>query len=222
MRQVDEVVVDGSYFDEQVLPPGFEQQPAEISPFRAAVAAVSVNATPTRCASVPGASAGAPAQVWSMPKATSRSINAMTTTEGGSAAAWSPTQNHKGRQARAAAHGQRSARQPHGRAIGAGSSRRCTTPATRWSKRCARLRIQVPRRVRLAALPGGLPLLASHESPPLASCSSALGKHSDNFIAEMLLKVLGAERVGMPGRTEHGARVAHAGAASAWACRRAA
>src|SRR5687768_15148356 len=38
VRSVDEVVVDGSYFDDRVLPPAFEQQPDEIAPFRAAVA----------------------------------------------------------------------------------------------------------------------------------------------------------------------------------------
>ena len=65
-----------------------------------------------------------------------------------------------------------------------------------------------PRRVRIAPLPSGLPLLASHRSRPLAEQLSALGKNSDNFTAEMLLKVLAAERVGVPGRTENGARIA--------------
>jgi D-alanyl-D-alanine carboxypeptidase/D-alanyl-D-alanine-endopeptidase (penicillin-binding protein 4) len=68
--------------------------------------------------------------------------------------------------------------------------------------------IQVPRRVRLATLPSGLALLASHRSPPLSELLAALGKYSDNFTAEMLIKVLGAERSGLPGRTEQGARVA--------------
>jgi D-alanyl-D-alanine carboxypeptidase/D-alanyl-D-alanine-endopeptidase (penicillin-binding protein 4) len=70
------------------------------------------------------------------------------------------------------------------------------------------LRVQVPRRVRLASTPKGAALLASRQSAPLAELLGALGKHSDNFVAEMLLKVLGAERMGLPGRSGLGASAA--------------
>ena len=33
VHRVDELIVDASYFDKQVLPPAFEQQPDEVSPF---------------------------------------------------------------------------------------------------------------------------------------------------------------------------------------------
>jgi len=40
---VDRIVIDDSYFDGQLLPPGFEQQPKESAAFRAAISAFAVN-----------------------------------------------------------------------------------------------------------------------------------------------------------------------------------
>jgi D-alanyl-D-alanine carboxypeptidase/D-alanyl-D-alanine-endopeptidase (penicillin-binding protein 4) len=69
--------------------------------------------------------------------------------------------------------------------------------------------IEVPTQVRLATMPPGKPLLVTHQSPPLAQMLTAVGKYSDNFVAEMLLKVLGAERGGgPPARTQQGATAA--------------
>jgi D-alanyl-D-alanine carboxypeptidase/D-alanyl-D-alanine-endopeptidase (penicillin-binding protein 4) len=69
-------------------------------------------------------------------------------------------------------------------------------------------RIQVPERVALRRTPANASLLASHVSPPLAQVLFALGKQSDNFVAEMALKVLGAERVRQPGTSGDGAHTA--------------
>jgi serine-type D-Ala-D-Ala carboxypeptidase/endopeptidase (penicillin-binding protein 4) len=57
-------------------------------------------------------------------------------------------------------------------------------------------------------MPPGKPLLVTHQSPPLAQMLSAVGKYSDNFVAEMLLKVLGAERAGPPAHSSQGAAIA--------------
>jgi D-alanyl-D-alanine carboxypeptidase len=43
VRSVDEIVVDATYFDAQMLPPAFDQQPNEVAPFRAATGAISVD-----------------------------------------------------------------------------------------------------------------------------------------------------------------------------------
>lgn len=206
VRQVDEVIVDGSYFDEQQLPPGFDQQPAEISPFRAAVAAVSVNANAFALRVGPGSSAGAPAQVWVDAEGHFDVTNALSTTEGGAPQVIAD-QNQRGDKLVLRLSG----------SVPLGSPtvvfrRRVESPlyyaGYTLVEALRALRIQVPRRVRIAPLPSGLPLLASHRSRPLAEQLSALGKNSDNFTAEMLLKVLAAERVGVPGRTENGARIA--------------
>ena len=41
--------------------------------------------------------------------------------------------------------------------------------------------------------------MVEHVSPPLGVIVRELGKHSDNFVAEMVLKTLGAEAAGAPG-----------------------
>nr|MDQ3036840.1 D-alanyl-D-alanine carboxypeptidase/D-alanyl-D-alanine-endopeptidase [Myxococcota bacterium] len=56
-------------------------------------------------------------------------------------------------------------------------------------------------RVRVGAAPADGALLAQHSSRPLGELISAMGKQSDNFVAEMVFRVLGAERH-RPGRVE--------------------
>lgn len=205
IRRVDEVVVDGSYFDDQILPPGFDSQPAEVSPFRAAVAAVSVNANAFTMRITPGAAAGAPASVWLDAEGYFALTHTITTTSGGAANVIA-TQVPKGDKLTLRLSGD----VPLG-ISGVTYRRRVESPLHYAGyllvEALRALRIQVPRQVRVATMPRGSALLASHQSAPLASMLTALGKDSDNFTAEMLLKVLGAERVGLPGRTQNGARV---------------
>ncbi|MEM9864413.1 MAG: D-alanyl-D-alanine carboxypeptidase/D-alanyl-D-alanine-endopeptidase, partial [Myxococcota bacterium] len=61
------------------------------------------------------------------------------------------------------------------------------------------------KRVSVGSGPERLPLLASHDSAPLSQLLQRVGKYSDNFYAEMILKVLGAER-SRPGTSAAGAR----------------
>jgi D-alanyl-D-alanine carboxypeptidase/D-alanyl-D-alanine-endopeptidase (penicillin-binding protein 4) len=49
--------------------------------------------------------------------------------------------------------------------------------------------------------------LVYHQSEPLGALIAELGKNSDNFYAEMLFKVLGAEASSTPGSSAEGARV---------------
>jgi D-alanyl-D-alanine carboxypeptidase/D-alanyl-D-alanine-endopeptidase (penicillin-binding protein 4) len=203
IREVDEVVVDGSYFDDQILPPGFGDQPNEVSPFRAAVAAVSVNDNAFTMRVNPGPSADAPADVRLDAEGYFALTNAITTVASG-ATNIVAVQAQKGDKLALRLSGTI----PLGVA-GVTYRRRVESPlyysGYALVEALRALRIQVPRRVRLATTPRGAALLASHESPPLAAILPALGKHSDNFVAEMLLKVLSAERVGIPGRSELGA-----------------
>jgi D-alanyl-D-alanine carboxypeptidase/D-alanyl-D-alanine-endopeptidase (penicillin-binding protein 4) len=50
-------------------------------------------------------------------------------------------------------------------------------------------------------------LLAMHRSRPLSSLLYELGKSSDNFYAEMVLKTLGAEKQARPGKSADGAEL---------------
>jgi D-alanyl-D-alanine carboxypeptidase/D-alanyl-D-alanine-endopeptidase (penicillin-binding protein 4) len=71
------------------------------------------------------------------------------------------------------------------------------------------LGVSAPKQVEL----GGesvLELLELHGSPPLGSLVLELGKHSDNFYAEMLLVALAAEQGKLPATSEDGAASARA------------
>jgi len=50
-------------------------------------------------------------------------------------------------------------------------------------------------------------LLVEHQSEPLSEIIRGLNKYSNNFMAEQVLKTLGAEIIGPPGTTEKGLRV---------------
>jgi D-alanyl-D-alanine carboxypeptidase/D-alanyl-D-alanine-endopeptidase (penicillin-binding protein 4) len=64
--------------------------------------------------------------------------------------------------------------------------------------------IRAPEKVALGTCRPDAPLIARLESAPLAELLARLGKNSDNFVAEMLVKIMGAERTHKPGSTAAG------------------
>jgi D-alanyl-D-alanine carboxypeptidase/D-alanyl-D-alanine-endopeptidase (penicillin-binding protein 4) len=64
--------------------------------------------------------------------------------------------------------------------------------------------IKVKGRVRQGQVPPGARMLAVSQSDTLDIVLKRLNKHSNNFVAEQLIKTLGAEVVGAPGTTEKG------------------
>ena len=174
IHQVDEVVVDGSYFDDQVLPPGFGEQPAEVSPFRAAVAAVSVDGNAFTMRINPGASAGAPASVWTDAEGHFTVSSSVTTSESGAPNVVA-VQTQKADKLALRLSGS----VPLG-ISGVGYRRRVESPLYYAGyvlvEALRAQHVQVPRRVRLAPIENGATLLASHDSPPLATMLTALGK----------------------------------------------
>ena len=64
--------------------------------------------------------------------------------------------------------------------------------------------ITVSGKVALGAVSKKSSLLATYESEPLSSIIAEANKASDNFVAEQLLKTLGAEEFGAPGTTQKG------------------
>jgi D-alanyl-D-alanine carboxypeptidase/D-alanyl-D-alanine-endopeptidase (penicillin-binding protein 4) len=65
--------------------------------------------------------------------------------------------------------------------------------------------ITVEGSVRVGTMPVSAIVLGAHDSKPLSLIVRDLSKYSNNFIAEELLKVLGARRFGPPGTTAGGA-----------------
>ncbi|MFO0574402.1 MAG: D-alanyl-D-alanine carboxypeptidase/D-alanyl-D-alanine-endopeptidase [Polyangia bacterium] len=71
------------------------------------------------------------------------------------------------------------------------------------------LGITVSGAVRVGPPPSGpLRVLAEHRSAPLSDICRVVNKDSNNFVAEVVWKTLGAARFGLPGTLEKGARAA--------------
>ncbi len=70
--------------------------------------------------------------------------------------------------------------------------------------------IAVEGEIGLGTLPKKSKRLGTHYSEPLATVINESNKSSDNFVAEQLLKTLGAQKIGAPGSTEKGLQVIQA------------
>ncbi|HKU42321.1 MAG TPA: D-alanyl-D-alanine carboxypeptidase/D-alanyl-D-alanine-endopeptidase, partial [Polyangiales bacterium] len=202
VQKVDEVIVDGSYFDSQVLPPLFEQQPNEIAPFRAAVGALSVKNNAYTLRVRPATVEGAAAVVSVDASGYFQIDNGLTTSASGA-----PSVIAEDRAT------------PEGVALSLRGTVPLGSPGLAYERRVPApllfagylfvdaLRaagIQTAKKVRIATCPPELPLIQLQSSPPLGQMLSRLGKDSDNFVAEMLLKVLGAERTHTAGKSSDG------------------
>jgi D-alanyl-D-alanine carboxypeptidase/D-alanyl-D-alanine-endopeptidase (penicillin-binding protein 4) len=194
------LVIDVSAFDGQTLPPAFDQKD-DAAAFRAPIAAAALDADAVTITVVPGATDGAPARA--------------TTSAGGSylELVVEAVTTERGRTALAVATEVLPDNPPRLKLTVSGTMRTDATPSR------IRRRIDSPHhflgetfRQRLAAhgIRVGQPrlafraaslrarLIAVHESEPLAVVLRALGKHSNNFVAEMVLKGLAVTRGGPP------------------------
>jgi D-alanyl-D-alanine carboxypeptidase/D-alanyl-D-alanine-endopeptidase (penicillin-binding protein 4) len=202
--RVDTVAVDGSYFDDQVLPPAFEQQPDEVASFRAPVAAVAVEHGAYTLRVLPGDEAGEPASVRLAAEGYFAVENSIETSKGGGPDVVA-IQRAKEEQMELILRGS----VPAG-ILGVSYRRRVEQPL--WHAGHAmvealkRAGIRTGGDVQVGKRPNGLPLITARKSPPLSKILLQLGKHSDNFVAETLLKVLGAERK-EPGTSKRGTQV---------------
>lgn len=64
--------------------------------------------------------------------------------------------------------------------------------------------VKITGKVRREAVPETALLVLTHRSPPLREILRALGKFSNNFTAEQIIKTISAERLGPPGSTRRG------------------
>jgi D-alanyl-D-alanine carboxypeptidase/D-alanyl-D-alanine-endopeptidase (penicillin-binding protein 4) len=205
VREVHDILVDQSAFDRRWVPPGFEQQPDEWAAFRAPVSAVAfernsvtVNVTPGR--------AGTRAEVRFEPAGFVDVLGSVATDSAGKKQRVRVGLVPLG--ARLVARVSGSIGPEHG--------------ALRY-----RLRVDDPSlfpgyglrraleasaiKVTGAICEGGKSEqneLAVRRSRPLGELVAELGKDSDNFYAEMLLKALGGELRGQPASSAAGADVA--------------
>jgi D-alanyl-D-alanine carboxypeptidase/D-alanyl-D-alanine-endopeptidase (penicillin-binding protein 4) len=202
VRKIDGILVDQSRFDEQYVPPGFAAQPNEWAPFRAPVSAVSLERNSVTLNVVPG-KPGSPATVWFDPPGFVDVRGAVTTRAGAAGDGVRLTLSPNGTRLAAEVAG----------FVGEGP------PRLRFSKR-----VDDPRRYAGYVLADilramqievkgdiGLGGAAAHsrityvESAPLAVLVRELGKNSDNFYAETLLKALGGWSRTTPATSRDGA-----------------
>ncbi|MET0283058.1 MAG: D-alanyl-D-alanine carboxypeptidase/D-alanyl-D-alanine-endopeptidase [Polyangiales bacterium] len=216
VRSVGEIVVDGSYFDDQILPPAYEQQPREIAAFRAAVAAVSVDRNAFELRVVPGALDGPAVVRLRCPDYFAIESTLKTTASGAPVVV--AEQKPRGEQMALKLSGSMPAT-----VRSVGYERRIESPlpyAGHCLKAALRTRSIAGEQVVRVGAPSEMPpTLLTHESAALSVLLQRVGKNSDNFYAEMLLKVIGAESAHRAGTSALGvarakALLSNAGAAA--------
>lgn len=211
VREVGRIAIDQSVFDDAYVPPGFEQQPHEWAAFRAPVSAVSVDRNSVLVTIEP-TTKGEPARVSFAPEGFVESEGRIMT-------------GPRGKPLRAVAG--LAGRGDHlvarlGGAVAEGQSplryrQRVddprTLPAYALESALVAAGIGVSGPLGLGGSRETVPLLL-HRSRSLAELLPELGKNSDNFYAETLLKALAAAVRGAPGTSAGGAELASAWLAS--------
>jgi len=203
-RVEGDILVDQKFFDALTTPPAFEQQPNEWASFRAPVSAVAVNGN-TVTLSVRPQGVGAPAIAVFDPPGFVDVEGTVKTGEPG-----------------ADTVGLELA--PAGRRLSAKLSGAVATDAklVRYTRRVddpqllagyalkallEQSGIKVGGEVKLGGEKSRAGTIAHHESEPLSSLLYALGKHSDNFYAEMIFKSIAAEAQQGPGKSAEAADI---------------
>jgi len=203
-RVEGDILVDQRFFDDSFVPPAFEQQPNEWAYFRAPVSALALNSNTVRMTVRP-TSAESPALVAFDPPGFVDIDGAVKT------AAEGTPQNVR---LELAANGSRLTAHLGGviaeKDHPIGFTRRAEDPRLLAGYAMKALLHGAGMAVEGGVQLGGesaKSLLVLHRSRPLSQILYELGKDSDNFYAEMVLKTLGAEQKGRPGKSADGAEV---------------
>lgn len=195
VRRVRALAVDQSFFDEQYVPPAFEQQPHEWAAFRAPVAAVSLDEN-TLLFTVRPTRDGAAATVDVQPPGFADVTGSIVTARKGE-----PEKVLVGLEPRGARIAVRlGGKVPEGgRVVRVG--RRVDDPRLLAGYALRAVLKQAGVEVTAEPKLGGArekSLLVGHRSASVTDLLGALGKDSDNFQAEMLFRAIGAKAKGRP------------------------
>lgn len=204
VTEVGALLVDQRRFDAQFVPPAFEQQPDEWASFRAPISALALDRNSVTLNVLPTAE-GQPARVWFEPAGIVTIEGSIETKKPGTGDAVQLTLEARGPDLVARVGGHVARGLPRLR-----FERRLDDPRRAAGLALRALLEEAGVRVSGAVALGGETVrerLVFHQSEPLGALLAPVGKQSDNFYAEMLLKVLGAEAGAVPARSEDGARV---------------
>jgi D-alanyl-D-alanine carboxypeptidase/D-alanyl-D-alanine-endopeptidase (penicillin-binding protein 4) len=203
VTKVGQILVDQSRFDEQFVPPAFDQQPDEWAAFRAPVSAVALERNAVTL-NVVSTEPGQPARAWFEPAGIVTIEGSVETRKPGAGEGVQLTLETRGADLIAHLAGYAAKGLPRLR-----YERRLADPRRAPGLALRELLAGVGIQVQGAVGLGGSqiePRLVFHQSAPLAQLVSELGKNSDNFYAEMLFKTLGAELTSGPASSQDGAR----------------
>lgn len=202
---IHQIVIDDDYFDDQILPPAFEQQPNEAASFRAAISAFAVDRNSYVVHMGAGRDVGAPARVRILGEPYVRVDNETVTVASGPP---TPRIDHEltedghlevriegkiPKQAKTLLY-RRRVPDPKGYA------------ASLLVRAFRKAGIGGALGVAYGQVSEELPLIGRVPSAPLSTLLTSVGKWSDNFTAEMILKILGAEAE-RPGTSARGVEV---------------
>ena len=206
VRQIGEIVFDDTYFDSEKWGPGWEQETSDKA-YAAPVGALSLNHNAVAIYVSAGTRAGQRARVELEPDADCFVLqNKATTIREDGRRKLRPHTFAEGERTRVVIEGRLPARSEP-----IVLYRRVTDPAMYFGQtlRLAlkQRRIRVGPRVKAGVVPPSAVLLASYDSDELSDIIRDMNKVSSNFIAEMLVKTLGAEIKGAPGTWPKGIEV---------------
>lgn len=211
------IVVDNSYFDDQNLPPHFDEQPDEHAAFRAPIAATSLAFNSWTLIVRPALTGQGPARIEVSPQNDYVKIvsTIKTIAKGRSHIRMETTVEKSTLLITLSGQIRREVRRRRFR-------KRIPDPVLFVGSALRRALADAGIGVRKATIQSGTApptviALAVHESPPLAVVLRGMGKFSNNFVAEQLLKVIGAETLalGQPATWEHGLRAVRGALAKA-------
>lgn len=197
------LVVDESYFDAERLGAGWEQDQSD-RPYQAPVGAASVNFNAIEVRVYPGARAGAPARVFTDPGTAFVQLDnrAVTTRKGGGTRL----------KVKSVAAGERATMKVEGRIAlghkGYSTWRKLDNPpmyfGTLLRELLGQVGVSVTGGVRVGKVPDDAVPIAKVTSPALSLLVTDMNKVSQNFMAEQLVKTLGAQTAGAPGSWKSG------------------
>lgn len=202
-----ELVLDATFFDRDVEPPHFAEQPKELAAFRAPVSALSLSRNAITLILTPDPKGGAP-QVRldpPIPEYVKVNTDELVATERGRTRVRVELAPEAAKQRRK--RGATLELRVRGQlATGGGPvyrRLRVDDPAAflgaALRAALAEQRIRAPDRVTVAAVPATARVLVGFDSPTLGEVVRRMNKTSDNFLAEVVFKTLGAERRAQPG-----------------------
>jgi D-alanyl-D-alanine carboxypeptidase/D-alanyl-D-alanine-endopeptidase (penicillin-binding protein 4) len=199
VRAIDRLVIDASYFDDVVEPPHFDDQKTETAAFRAPVASFGVARSSITVVVVADPGGGATVTLDPEPGDYVKLVNHGVT---------SVTRGHTRLKVDVKPTPDRLDLDVSGHIRwGEGSwevRKRVSDPA-RFAGEIFRLALIEQgvkirtRAIASGAVPTTAKLLAAHDSPPLSDVVRHMNKLSDNYLAECVLKTLGAETRATPG-----------------------